>query len=481
MSHSLLTRRHLLKSLGVLGVAVPLLQACGGSSTSSGASSSGTTSGSSGSSSSGGASAQPTSASSSASSSSGATPKSQVGTSSGPISLSIGTYAGTADEWQRAAAKTWADKNPNVKLKVDQIVYADAPKKQLAMLATGTMEDVVFSGIKWFPYSVAKGAFREIDDYVKADDPGMDDFFSAALAGSSFEGKLYGLPYLMHPGNNALIVFNKDVIQQKGATDPTDDWSVDDYVKLATTTTDVKNKLWGTNYFPNTYYDFCSLARTWGGDDVSKDGKKFTFNTDPKSVQAAQWAVDLRAKDKIAPGRAESANLSTMFPAGQIALSTAGTYSVLGLGKTVGDKFKWDAVLFPKGPTGIRGYQGFVECFSIFSKSKQPETAFNLITAETSKDTGIMAVVKYNYQPSGRKSVWAAPEIAQISSIFGRALKWMESTPGPFPTPYNLRFSELEDKWENTSKPLFYGEVSFKQGMQQVQQACEAIMEEPRA
>jgi len=466
MNGKSISRRNLVKSIGILSLAVPAMVACGaptvggGGTTSSTPSSSGT-----------------------AAQTSGATatqaPQAQAAASGGTIALSIATYAGVADEWQRDAAKTWQSKNPNVKLTIDEVNYADAPKKQLAQLATGTMEDVYFSGIKFFPYSCAKGVFRAIDDYVKSSDPGMSDFFSAAIAGSSYQGKLYGLPYLMHPGNPALIAFNKDMLQKKGVDLPTDDWTTDDFVKLSVKMTDKENQIYGSNYFPNTYYDFCSLARTFGGDDLSSDGKKFTLATDPKAVDAAHWATDLRVKYQATPTQTESGQQAAqLFPSGKLATSTAGTYSILGLGKTVGDKFAWDVVLFPKGPTGVRGYQGFVECMSIFSKSKQPDTAYNLVVAETSKETQIMSVVKYQYQPGSRKSVWSDPQITKINSIFERALKWMSDTPGPFPMPANLRYTELEDKWENTSKPLFYGDVDFQQGLQKVQQECQAILDE---
>jgi multiple sugar transport system substrate-binding protein len=474
------TRRRVLLSLGTLGLAMPLLQACGGSPAASAptASTSSTTSTSASAPTSAAASA-PTAAPTAAAASATQAPQAQAASSGAKINVSIATYAGLPDEWQREAAKTWAAQNPNVTLRIDDINYGDMAQKQLTELATGTMQDAVFSGIKWFPYSAAKGAFRPIDDYVKANDPGMEDFFSAALAGATYQGKLYGLPYLMHPGNNALIMYDKDMLAAKNVTPPTDDWSVDDYLKLMTTMTDTKNNVWGGNYFPNTYYDFCSMARTWGGDDLSKDGTKFTFATDPKSVEAAQWTVDLRTKLKVCPPRAESTSLSAMFPGKRLATTTAGTYSVLGTGKTIGNRFTWDVVLFPKGPTGIRGYQGFVELFSIFSKSKVPDTAYELLVAESSKATQIMAVLKYAYQPGSRKSVWADPQINKINTIFQRALTWMSTTPGPFPMPANLRFSELEDKWENTSPALFYGEVGFQSGLQSVQQACQAIVDEP--
>ncbi len=307
--------------------------------------------------------------------------------SQGKKSLSIATYADPRNEWQRVAAKDWAKAHPDVDLKIDEVVYSEMNKKQLAALATDTLWDVSFNGIKWFPYIVSKNAFTALDDFVAANNPGMDDFFSAAIAGSSFEGKLYGLPYLMHPGNPALIIMNNDMLESKGITVPTsDDWTTTDYAELCAKATDPDHKIYGTNYLPANYYDFCSLARTYDGDIMDSEGKKFTFNTDPKSVQACRWVVDLRAKYHAAPFRAETE--TDQFATGSLATSTQGTYAVRSLQQTIGDKFKWSLLLHPVGPGGTRGYQGFVENFAVYAKSKNPDLAFDLVVKETSKDVG---------------------------------------------------------------------------------------------
>ena len=239
--------------------------------------------------------------------------------------MSIATYADPRNEWQRVAAKEWADAHPEVDLTVDEVVYAEMNKKQLAALATGTLWDVSFSGVKWFPYVASKDAFAPLEDMIAANDPGMDDFFSAALAGASFDGKLYGLPYLMHPGNPALIIFNKDLLAEKGLEMPADDsWTTADYMELAVAASDADNGIFGTNWLPSNYYDFCSLARTYGGDIMNEDGSKFTFNTDPLSVEACRkWLVSLRTEHKAAPNREESTGLQ--FAAGTLATSTQGT------------------------------------------------------------------------------------------------------------------------------------------------------------
>ncbi|MGH7862225.1 MAG: extracellular solute-binding protein, partial [Candidatus Dormibacteraceae bacterium] len=308
------------------------------------------------------------------------------------------------NEWQTHWAKDWAGKHPNVNLGIEQINYADMAKKQLAELATGTMQDVVYSGIKWFPYSAAKGVFMSLDDLVKSNDPGMSDFIDAAIQGCKFEGKLYALPSELQTGNHTHIVYNKDMLQQKGVAFPTDDWNVQEFVDFATKLTDKNTKIFGTDYFPGTYYDLDALARTFGGEVLSTDAKKATFSSDPKAVEAAQWAYDLRAKYGVTPTRADSqATSGSLFPAGRLATTGVCICSLLSLGKTVGDKFKWDVALFPKSLDGQRGYEGFVVMWSVYSKSKQPETAFDLVNLQTSKEVGIWSVLNDGYQPSARK------------------------------------------------------------------------------
>jgi len=187
----------------------------------------------------------------------------------------------------------------------------------------------------------------------------------------------------------------------------------------------------------------------------------------------------LRTDHKVAPLRAETEGLQ--FAAGTLATSTQGTYAVRSLEETIGDKFEWDLLLHPVGPTGIRGYQAFVENFAVAAQSKFPDLAFDLVKYETSTDVGVDSVLSSSNQPTARKSVWESPKLADLHPIFKRALDWMSSQPGPFPMPSNLRFQELQDTWANNSPDLFYGDVGFEEGMQTVQDECQAIVELPRA
>lgn len=458
-----LTRRAVLRSLGLAALGLPLLQACGGSAPAAPASA-------------------PTSAATSAPAS-GPTAAVAAPTSApavGKVTVSVAVRTEANNTWAQYAAKQWAAKNPDVNLQMVQVPYNDMAKKQLSEAATGTLQDVVYSGIKWFDYSALKGVFRPVDDYVKSMNPGMADFFPDAVTGCTIDGKLYALPSELNTGNRNIVIINKDLLQKKGLTLPTDDWTVQQFVDIATKTTDSASHVYGTDFYPGTYYDFAALERNWGGELLSSDGKTINLSPDPKAATAAQWAVDLRTKYHAAPNRAESQGIA--FPAGQIALSGQGIYALLSTGKSVGNKFAWDAVLFPKGPGGLRGYEAFIVMWSVAANSKQPEKAFGLTSEITSKEIGIWAVVNNDYQPNARKSVWASAEVNKISPVYKRVLAWITSgkDKGPFPMPYNARFSELEDKYENVSPPLWYGEVSFAAGMKKVQEQLQPIMQESR-
>ncbi len=396
--------------------------------------------------------------------------------------MSIATYAITFHEWQRQLSKEWAEQHPDVELDVQEIVYAEMPKLQLTMLATDTLWDVVYSGIKWFPFSAVSGAFLPLDDQISASpDLNIDDFFQTAVDGCKVDGKTYGLPYEMHPGNPALVIYNKNILDEKGLDYPQDDWTTLQYAELAQQATDADNGVYGTQYLPGNYYDFSNLSRAYGTELIGEEGTQLNFNVAPECIEAAEWVWSLRNELNCAPSRDEAQGLQ--FTAGTLATSTFGLYAVRDLQQTIADNFEYDLVLHPTGPEGTRGYNAFVSMFSAYSGTKHPDEAFDLIKYLLRSESGVFIVLNPPSFPIPRKSVWTDSEVmAELHPIFQRAYAMMSdpSIPGPFAMPYNVRFQEFQDTWANTTPDLFYGDVGFEEGMQFVQDECQAILDLPR-
>ena len=400
------------------------------------------------------------------------------GTTSKAVNLSLAVY--TDRPWMKRWAQKWVDQNPGSNLKIDDIAYADMNTKQLTLLASGTMEDVVFSGNKWLRYSAFKGAFYPMDEYIKVKPYDKTDFIASGVDGGAFEGKQYGLPFEWNSGNTNVVVYNKDLVQKVGAKEPTDKWTHDDFTEFAIKMTDKNAGIYGTDMWPGTYYDFGDNVRDIGGDVMSDDGKKFLFGTDPKNREVAQWLTDLRVKHKAAPDRAGMAQ-EQLLPTGKIASTATGAVSVKSIAKQIGDKFKWGAVLGPTGPNGLRGYDSFSAHWDIYSKSKAPDRAYDLILVLTSKEAALDALRAEGQVPA-RLSAWRDPDANKESDIFKRVADWVGDPKhkGPFPIPANLRYTELETTYENTAFPMFYGETAFDATLQKTQEECQKIMDQPR-
>ena len=152
---------------------------------------------------------------------------------------------------------------------------------------------------------------------------------------------------------------------------------------------------------------------------------------------------------------------------------------------TVGDNFNLDFALFPKGPEGYRGYTAFTSNYSVSSTTADPDMAVDMLIYLTSEEAGAWSALEQGTgQPNARRSVWENEDLLSKSHpIFRRVVNMYndESVPGPFPMPSNLRFSELQDNWANTAPDLFYGDVSYEEGLQNVQDAMQEILDLPRA
>lgn len=489
-----LTRRAWLKSTYLTVVALPLLAACGAGSSITGSAASATVAAPATVAATGAATASTAattataSAASSASTAATANAATTATTSTaaaqtvgkGKTRLSIAVWDDTVRTWHTLYAQKYAEQHPDITLEIDKVAYANMAEKQLTELAAGTLQDISYAGVKWLDYTAYRGGFRPLDDLVKQHNVNMNDFFASAITGCSLDGKLYALPFETNSGNDDIIYVNTDLLATRGVTPPTDAWTVNDFLDIAHKMTDPVHHQWGTDYSTGSYYDFGTLARTFGGDVLSADTKKFTLTSDPNTVKAADWLASLRTNEHVAPLPSEAKGVG--FANGNVALSGQCICSLPYTQKSVNNKFKFDLVLFPLGPTGMRGYEAFVTTFAMYAQTKHVAEAFDLLTYMTSPDTATWAMVNQG-QPPARKSVWNSPEAAKISPAYARIAAWMGDgkNKGPFPMPYNLRFTELETMYEKQSPPIWQGKMPVQGGLQQMQSLADAIMAEPRS
>jgi ABC-type glycerol-3-phosphate transport system substrate-binding protein len=387
--------------------------------------------------------------------------------------------SGEGRTWMADKALEWAEVTGLADVEIEMVSYGEMQSQMLTAVAAGILWDVFFNNVRWGPYAAHRGVTLPLDDLVDANDTDLGDFVPETLVGSRFDGQLFGLPAEFNTGNHTIVFYHKGLLDEFGVPEPTDDWTVQDFAEMAARATDRDRRIYGTNFLPSQLSDFAALARTFGGDVFDEEKRNFTLTTDPNTVDAMRWLVNLRTEYQAAPDRDEAQGLT--FFAEQLSILTGATYTIGQAKVNIEDRFEWDAVLTPLGPGGLRGYSLFILQMSVGSTTQHPQEAFSLLEYLTSAETQHWSLVNQG-QPTSRLSVLRSPEALAIHPIWGRVADWMEDgvNRGPLPVPWNLRTQEVSDTFLNISPELMYGEVPFDQGMEQLQRESQNVMQLPR-
>jgi multiple sugar transport system substrate-binding protein len=362
----------------------------------------------------------------------------------------------------------WRDAHPNVEVVVEPLPPAtpEYGPKILALHMGGTIGDMAYGavGSGTFQYIVANGIADALDDRVKAENfdlnqylPGMLGALKVGDAGLG-AGALYGLPILVH-ARDTILFYNKTLFSQAGLQPPNGDtMSYDDLLemakKLTTQTPDGRPDVYGlipcsSLVGRREYLQFECVARAFGGDLISEDGKKALFNS-AEAKKAWQWLYDLQYTYKVTP--APSAGLEQdVFASGKAAMMvSAGNVSAIYAKKQGLD---WDATPYPKGPSGQRGSMSQGDAYTVPTLAKQKDFGWDITKWMSNKGAGILMC--------GIGLCGARPDVNDDPTVKALKLQPMfnrlVAEGMPFRGPANLRQVELNDVAGQTMSALWSG------------------------
>lgn len=103
----------------------------------------------------------------------------------------------------------------------------DYSDKLLALAASGKFPDITYINFSVSPgiqRTVSEGAFHDLTQYLTGDSlkkfPNLQRIPKLTWVGSSFEGKIFGVPYPIQPVNGYLGLYRKDWAQKLGVDNP---------------------------------------------------------------------------------------------------------------------------------------------------------------------------------------------------------------------------------------------------------------------
>lgn len=407
----------------------------------------------------------------------------------GPVTVKYTARAGAAtkpsgSEWpiHLDALQEFMAENPNIKVELIEIPtsqLSDFYAKLTTMIASGTVGDFTWLHASDSDHSrlAYMQALAPIDEYVESEGVDLAKYFPAAVDGMRFEGQLYGLPFTMHSGGSSIFYYNQDLFEEKGLALPNENSTLDDLLGWAQELT--SDDRYGFRPNLNGSQSQETWLRQFGGHPLSEDGKTSAMNT-PEALEYAKYVHGLYQVDKVSPLEADmpSGGLNAMFSSGKLAMFQNGPWGINSAKLAVGEAFTIGMMPAPKGPSGLRGYSGYVDSWAMTTQSKHKPETFKAMHAMACFRSGVLRL-SLREGLTAMPSVYEDPQFkdnANAQLIYSVVKQCMAQR-----HPWNFRGAEHATVLNNELALMWLGKQDPTQAyMESVAEKANNILAKPR-
>lgn len=159
---------------------------------------------------------------------------------------------------------------PNITVEFVTIDQATWGEGLSTLAATGSLPDVF--GVFSVTNAISNQWALDVTEFAE-NDPDAKEIYPSMLEVSRVNGRLYSMPWVMFP---QLVFVNKTLFEKYNEPLPSFDWTIDEFIDIATRISHPEEFNFGTSnpiyadYFPSMYSDTQSM-RGWDGENYAFD------------------------------------------------------------------------------------------------------------------------------------------------------------------------------------------------------------------
>lgn len=216
-------------------------------------------------------------------------------------------------------------RNPDIRVRVQQIPWSAAHEKLLTAFVGDAMPDIFQVGNTWIPEFVALGAITPLDERMNSSAAvAAADYFAGILDTNVIDGRTYGVPWYV---DTRLLFYRTDTLLRAGYAQPPTTW--DTWLEALQ---HVRQQAGPNNYailLPLTEWQMPVILALQLGADLLRDSDQYGDFRSPQFRQAFGFYLDLFRQD-LAPhtGEAQVANLYQDFANGYFAMYVSGPWNI---------------------------------------------------------------------------------------------------------------------------------------------------------
>jgi len=315
----------------------------------------------------------------------------------------------------------------------------DYHRKLRLNFVSGTAADVIMVDDEYYPTYAQSGNLENLERYIERDSEELhlDDFLRTSLESFTYEGLRFALPW---DGFSIVIMYNCDLFDRAGIPYPQDDWTWEDFRRIAIALTkdfdnDGRTDQFGCN-IGFAWLDVEGLVWSYGGRILTADRSRFAMNS-PEAIAALQYLHDLKFKYNVMPKAGELSGMSGEIQVltGRVAMVQAPAY-VMPVVRETGT-MRWDLVHMPTGPAG-KATRVSWDALAVYTGSQHKEEAWRFIKTVLS-DEGQRTAGKFQRGLPVRRSAviesYINPDTPQKEEKYLEAIDYGRVT--PITTHYN--------------------------------------------
>lgn len=374
----------------------------------------------------------------------------------------------------------FSKKNPQLKVNIVYVPSQTSFRNRLAAdMAAGTPPDVFLNSYRRYAVFAAKGTVEPLDTYIaQSKTLKLNDFYAEAVKPYYFNKKIYGIPQNL---SSLVVYYNKNMFDKAGLPYPKDDWTWDDFIRIAKALTKDTN----ADGIPEQFglgtdaVVFRMAPFVWqnGGDLVDNPEEPTRLTLDAPATRAAlEWFMGFQTTHKVVPNRVlEKARVSEdRFMDGNLAMylnSRRGVPTYRDI-KT----FDWDVAPLPRGKEQVGLLHS--DAFFMASASNNKPAAWAFIEFASSVE-GQTILAK-----SGR-TVPSLKSVAQSSAFLNPNEKpknnkvFLDVIPYIRAVPIMETWPEIEALVSEDIERAYHGDVTLEKAIQTATERTRRLFAKP--
>jgi multiple sugar transport system substrate-binding protein len=263
--------------------------------------------------------------------------------------------------------KNFEAENPHIKVNLTDYAWPDYQDSLILRFRGNTQTDVIYGGQDWLPAWASAGFVAPLED-IAPDGAVADlekDIAGFARSDTTYEGKVYGLPYY---ADTISFLYNKEILANAGIAVPQTWEEVTAAAEKLKAAGMERPFVYEYNQeLPNFFDAF--VAQSYGRGAVMFDDDLNAVFDDPANgaYQQLQWIADANARGLIQPETHESKIILAMNT-GKHAFTVVYNYNLAAMNNKANQPLAGQFALAPM-PGAVQSTLGFSKFYAVTAKT----------------------------------------------------------------------------------------------------------------